>query len=133
MALTRDFRELVMARAARDPEFRSALLTEVADAFLNDEVRLATRMLRNLVEATLGFEQLGEDLGTSPDSLERTLRAGTDPRAEDLFAILKHLQVREGVSLTTHAVKTAVRPARSGVGRAERRPPAGTPSLNPQP
>ena len=103
MANTRDFQELVKEMAARDPEFRSALLTEVADAFLNDEVRLATRMLRNLVEATLGFEQLGEELSKSPDSLERTLRAGTGSRAEDLFAILKHLQVLEGVSLTTRS------------------------------
>ena len=37
MVLTRDFKETVKERAARDPAFAKAMLDEAATAFLNGE------------------------------------------------------------------------------------------------
>ena len=58
MALTRDFKDTVMARVQSDPEFAKALLDEAATLFLNGESETAKLILRDLVNATLGFEEL---------------------------------------------------------------------------
>ena len=47
-----------MERVQSDPTFAQALLDEAATLFLNGEPETARLMLRDLVNATLGFEQL---------------------------------------------------------------------------
>lgn len=59
MALTSSFREIVKDRATRDPEFRVGLLTEAIECLLNDEISVAKVLLRDYVNATVGFEELG--------------------------------------------------------------------------
>jgi hypothetical protein len=58
MALTRKFKKTVIARVERDPAFAEALLNEAATLFLSDEPETARVILRDLVNAKLGFEQL---------------------------------------------------------------------------
>lgn len=58
MALTRDFKETVNARVQRDSEFAIALLDEAISLFLNGEPETARLILRDIVNATVGFEQL---------------------------------------------------------------------------
>ena len=58
MALTRSFKETVLARVHRDAAFAQALLDEAATLFLNGEPETARLILRDLVNATIGFEQL---------------------------------------------------------------------------
>lgn len=48
MALTRDFKETVMARVAREPAFARALLDEAATLILNGEPDTAKLILREL-------------------------------------------------------------------------------------
>ena len=57
MALTRDFKQSVVARLQRDPDFSRALLDEAAGLFLNGEPAAARLILRDLVNATVGLEQ----------------------------------------------------------------------------
>ena len=59
MALTRDFKETVAARVQNDPAFAQALLDEAITLFVNGEPESAKLILRDLVNATLGFEALG--------------------------------------------------------------------------
>lgn len=59
MALTSSFRETVRDRAIRDPEFRVGLLTEAIECVLNGEIDVAKVLLRDYVNATVGFEELG--------------------------------------------------------------------------
>ncbi len=40
MALTRDFRKIIRARAKRDPAYCEAMLTEAVDSFLSGDRRL---------------------------------------------------------------------------------------------
>lgn len=54
MALTRDFKETVQARAKRDPKFRTALLKEALDCFLTGEVEIGKSILRDLPGKTKG-------------------------------------------------------------------------------
>ena len=64
MALTRDFKELVQKRIARDPAFGDALLREGIDTMLAGDVDTGKAILRDYIKATVGFEKLGEATGT---------------------------------------------------------------------
>ena len=58
MALTRDFKDTVKARALRDPEFRHALLRESIDSLLSGDLSTGKSMLRDYINATIGFDKL---------------------------------------------------------------------------
>ena len=73
MALTRDFKETVRERLQRDPAFREALLTEAVDCLLSSDVETGKSLLRDYVNATIGFGQLGGLTDKSPKSLIRML------------------------------------------------------------
>ena len=87
MALTRNFKKTVVARVARDPKFAKALLDEAATLFLNDEPETARLILRDLVNATLGFEQLADMTDTPSKSLHRMLSPKGNPSMDNLAAI----------------------------------------------
>ncbi|MEL7028201.1 MAG: transcriptional regulator [Pseudomonadota bacterium] len=103
MPLTRSFRETVLARAERDPAFRRGLLTEALDCFLAGEIEEGKSILRDYVNATVGFEELGRLTDKKPKSLMRMLSKEGNPRADNLFAIISELQAREGVTLSVEA------------------------------
>jgi len=100
MPLTRDFKETIQARAQRDPAFRRGLFQEAIEAFLSNDTETGKLLLRDYVNATVGFEQLGADLDKNPKSLMRMLSTQGNPRADNLFAVLGHLRKQEGVAFT---------------------------------
>jgi len=97
MALTRDFKETVNRRTQNDPKFAAALLDEAIDLFLNGEPELARLILRDLVNATIGFEKLAAETLKPSKSLHRMLSAKGNPTMDNLnviFSVLRHkLQV----------------------------------------
>lgn len=99
MALTRDFKETVMDRAQSNPEFRVGLLTEAAECLLNDEVDVAKALLRDYVNATIGFKELGALTDKKPQSLMRMLSASGNPSIENMSKVLASLRQHEGVEL----------------------------------
>ncbi len=58
MALTRDFKETIRARVKRDPGFRKALLREGIENFLSGDVETGKIILRDFINATVGFAKL---------------------------------------------------------------------------
>lgn len=99
MALTRSFKETVQARARRDPEFRVGLLEEAIEALLRGEVDVGKILLRDYINATVGFEDLAEATHKNPKSLMRMLSVEGNPRADNLFSVIAHLQRNEGIEL----------------------------------
>ena len=99
MALTRDFKESVQARASRDPAFRQALLQEAVAAMLEGDLATGKAILRDYINATIGFEALGRATGTPPKSLMRMFGPRGNPQASNLFAVLGHLQKDGGFHL----------------------------------
>ena len=87
MALTREFRETVIARVQRDPAFAQALLDEAIALFLNGEPEPAKAILRDLVNATLGFEALAAEIGRPAKSVHRMLSQGGNPTMNNLSAV----------------------------------------------
>jgi len=100
MPLTREFKDTILARAKRDPEFRRGLLTEALDCFLEGETEEGKLILRDYVNATIGFEELARLTDKTPKSLMRMLSSDGNPRADNLFAIIHQLQAKEGVRLS---------------------------------
>jgi hypothetical protein len=60
MTLTRDFKETIRARVERDPAFREALLKEGVECLLSGDVETGKTVLRDYINATIGFEALGD-------------------------------------------------------------------------
>ena len=58
MALTRDFKESIKARAETDEAFRSALLSEALECFLSGDAETGKAVLRDYINATIGFPRL---------------------------------------------------------------------------
>ena len=105
MALTRDFKVTVRERLQRDPSFREALLKEAVDCLLAGDVETGKSLLRDHVNATIGFVELGGLTDKSPKSLMRMLSPSGNPHARNLFEIIGCLQEREGVHLEVRAVR----------------------------
>ena len=109
MALTRDFRETVMARARTDRRFREALLSEAIEAFLAGDAATGKSMLRDLVNATIGFEELARSTGLPSKSLHRMLAHRGNPSTENFSVIVRALQASAGLRLrvTAHRVRAS--------------------------
>jgi DNA-binding phage protein len=107
MALTRDFKQTVVERAQRDPAFARALLDEAATLFLNGEPHTARLILRDLVNATIGFEALAAETAKPAKSLHRMLSKEGNPTMDNLAAILGALRRRLGVELQARTVEAA--------------------------
>jgi len=104
---TRDFRETVKERAARDPDFARALLDEAATLFLNGEPRTARLILRDLVNASVGFEALAAETNRPSKSLHRMLSERGNPGMDNLADIFGALRKRLGVRIQAHTVEAA--------------------------
>ena len=103
MALTRDFRETIRERAQQDPQFRKALLREAIELMLSGDERTGRALLRNYINATVGFRQLEEATSIPATSLMRMFGPKGNPSARNLFGVLAHLQSKEGVSFALRA------------------------------
>jgi len=107
MPLTRNFKETVMARVQNDPAFRKALLIEAIEAFLAGDVATGKSLLRDCINATMGFNALATALGRSPKSVMRMLGPSGNPQAQNLFEIIALLQREEGVELKVRFAKAS--------------------------
>lgn len=106
MALTRNFKQTVVERVERDPQFATALLDEAATLFLSGEPETARLILRDLVNATIGFEQLAEMTDKPSKSLHRMLSPKGNPSMDNLAAIFSAVRQWLKVAFEVHTVET---------------------------
>jgi DNA-binding phage protein len=107
MVLTRDFKQTIVERIRREPAFARALLDEAATLFLNGEADTARLVLRDLVNATVGFAALSAATGKPAKSLHRMLSKNGNPTMDNLAAILGVLRKKLRVEIQAHTVKAA--------------------------
>lgn len=98
MPLTHDFKETIRARAQRDPRFRQALLREAVECVINGDLATGKAVLRDYVNATVGFQHLEKRTRIPAKSLMRMLGPTGNPSAANLANILSALEEAEGVS-----------------------------------
>lgn len=99
MPLTQSFKKTVKSRVERDPAFRAALLQDALQTLLDGDLATGKTVLRDYVNATVGFETLAAETGTPAKSLMRMLSPTGNPRADNLFALIRALQRETGVQL----------------------------------
>ena len=73
------------------------------NAYLGGDEATGKAVLRDVINATVGFEQLAADLQKPSKSLHRMLGPGGNPSTANFFAILQVLQKRVGLRLTVKA------------------------------
>ena len=105
MPLTRDFKETVRARAERDPAFREELLKEGVECLLAGDVDAGKIILRDYINATIGFDELGSITNKPPKSLMRMFSPSGNPHARNLFEVISRIQQHEGVQLEVNTVR----------------------------
>ena len=105
MVLTKDFKDTIKDRVARDSAFREELLKEGIECLLTGDVETGKAVLRGFINATIGFDALGTATERSPKSLMRMLGPKGNPQARNLFEIIAYLQEHEGIHLKVQAVR----------------------------
>ena len=80
-------------------KYRDALLREGIEYMLAGNVDTGKAILRDYIKATVGFEKLGTDTGSSPKSLIRMFGPSGNPQARNLFSVISHLQRHAGLTL----------------------------------
>jgi len=99
MALTREYKETVLARIKRDPKFARALYAEAVNSLLEGETEEGLSMLRDLVHAHITFKELSRQTGYGEKALHRMLSRHGNPTTRNLFAITK--AICEGLGIKT--------------------------------
>ena len=108
MPLTRDFKETVQLRVQSDPDFREAMLREAVECMLNGEVEVGRSILRDYINAAIGFAELAERTGKRPQSLMRMFSANGNPRADNLLSAIRAITDHEGIELGVSMVPRRV-------------------------
>lgn len=92
MALTRKFRDTVAARAQHDRDFRAALLQEAMQAMFDGDAEEARSLMRDCINATVGFDALSLATNVPVKSLMRMVGPSGNPRLGNFVIILQALQ-----------------------------------------
>jgi DNA-binding phage protein len=70
---------------------------------LDGDIDTARTVLRDFINATIGFSALANVTGIRPKSLMRMLRPSGNPTAANLFEVIRVLQNKTGVHLEVRA------------------------------
>lgn len=109
MPLTRDFQPTVVERVRLEPAFARALLDEAGSLFLNGDPAMVRVVLRDLVNATVGFEGLAAATERPSKSLHRMLSATGNPSMDIQAAIFDVLcRNHQGSRRLTEAGRTGL-------------------------
>jgi DNA-binding phage protein len=107
MVLTRSFKDHITAKIESDPEFRQALFREAVQTLLSGDADTARTVLRDYINATIGFAALAKATGTPPKSLMRMFGPRGNPTAANLSGVIRALQKKTGVHLEVRAIASA--------------------------
>ena len=92
------------ARVQNDPAFAQALLDEAITLFVNGEPDSAKLILRDLVNATVGFEALADEIHKPAKSLHRMLSKSGNPTMSNVSAIFAAIKRALKVEVRTQVV-----------------------------
>ncbi len=102
--LTVDSSTTIQDRIKAEPAFAEALLREATDMFLNGEAEAARLLLRDVVNATVGFEQIALATNRPSKSVHRMLSARGNPTMENLTAVFTAIRQVLNITFETHTI-----------------------------
>lgn len=109
MPLTIEFKEVFKASIDHDPAFGHELLCTAVQCLLENDLATGRAILRNYVNATIGFRQLAQAVGGQEKSLMRMLSPDGNPSAANLLRVIHELQRYNNVRLAISAVASKSR------------------------
>ena len=109
MPLTREFKDTVQARLKQDRKYRKELLREGVESLLAGDLDTGKAILRDYINATIGFEELSRVTKRPTKSLMRMFGPAGNPQARNLFEVIGHLQRAEGSSSSSPSKPRAKR------------------------
>lgn len=89
--------------------FRRGLLVEATNCLLGGEVAVAKSLLRDYINATIGFETLADRIEKNPKSLHQLLGPRGNPSLKNLTRILTSLQESEMIRLEVTAKRNKIK------------------------
>ena len=98
MALTREYKETVLARIKRDPKFARALYAEAVNSLLEGEAEEGLSILHDLVHAGITFKELSKQTGFGEKTLHRMLSRRGNPTTKNLSAVTKIISRGLGIT-----------------------------------
>ena len=105
MPLTRNFKKTIQARIKSDSVFREEMFKEGIECLLSGDLDTGKAVLRDYINATIGFQALGGFTEKSPKSLMRMFGPKGNPQARNLFRIIGFLQKQEGLRLKVDVIR----------------------------
>ena len=105
MPLTRKFKATILEDMRRKPGFAKAMFVEGINSFLQNEFNVGKSIIRDYINATIGFEKLGKKVGLPPKSLMRMFGPKGNPQARNFFAVIAALQKDAKIELHVTVVK----------------------------
>lgn len=99
MALTTEFKNTIKKRTEEDESYRLALFKVSVESMLAGDIQTGKKLLRDYINATIGFEELGQKINKSPKSLMRMLSETGNPTASNIFQTINFLKELEGIEL----------------------------------
>ena len=110
MHSTRSYHVTIQERAVREVGFRRALLAGAVECFLNGEMGVGKTLMRDVINATVGYTKLGELTQRHPKSLMRMFSPAGNPQARNLFEVIQRLREHEDIRFEVTAVLGAEEP-----------------------
>jgi DNA-binding phage protein len=95
MPLSREFKELVVARAEKDPEFRKGLIIEAINMILGGEITAGRIMLRDYINATGAMDEICRKLGKHKPAISRMLGPSGNPTLVSIMPVIRACAERE--------------------------------------
>lgn len=99
---TTSYKAAMKAMVNENPELGAEMLEDALNSLLSGELDEGRLLLRQFVNATMGFKELAERTGKVDKNLMRTLSAAGNPTASNLFEIVQACIQAEGVTVAAH-------------------------------
>lgn len=91
--------EIIVEQLSNDREFLKEHLRNAVTALFNtEEIGVGCLMLRDIVNATIGFPELAGSLGKSDKGLMQMLSSGSNPTITNLSSIIGEILKHEGLT-----------------------------------
>ncbi len=99
MIRTEHLDESTAQRLLEDPLFAEELLREGLQALVDGEIEMGKSLICDCIEATVGFDNVANDINESPASVRHMFSADGNPNIDNLFDVIVNLQKHGGLSL----------------------------------
>lgn len=111
MALTKKYRETVVARIKKDPAFTAALYAEAISSLVEGDKATALSIFRDLVHSHISFKKLAQQMDMDEKSLHRMLGSGGNPTMENLVHLMHVVENDLNLSIQVDAKIKGKNPA----------------------